>query len=64
MKSLQIESVQNGWIVRQCNHLSDSEPKLYKSLIFTNVFDLQKQLPELLDYETTEILEPKVPKDS
>ena len=64
MKSILIEAVSNGWIVRQHTHLHDSEPKLYKSLIFTNVFDLQKQLPELLDYETIEILEPKATKNS
>ena len=65
MKSLLIERVTNGWIVRPfqpCEGWATVDGA--HMIVFTNVFDLQKQLPELLDYETTEIQEPKATSHS
>jgi hypothetical protein len=51
MKSIIIEVVNNGWLVRGFNGNSfDSRNAVGELFVFSNIKDLQKQLPELLDY--------------
>lgn len=63
MKTILIETVKNGWLVRPftpCEHWAHAEAS--ETYVFRDIHDLQEQLPEMLEVVTGNSLQDKLDK--